>query len=133
MGNVIQIQKSNAIAISKTSSINVNNVKSTKANQQQTIKLVNQSVGGAGGPTNQTQATTIKHGTASIVKTITSTAMSTMSHPTTIQPKTQTKTPYSIQNAKGIHQPMIGAATIVPAPSKSQLSSVHSNISTHSR
>lgn len=129
IGNVIQIQKSNAIAINKASSINVNNVKSTKANQQQhAIKLVNQTIGGVGGSINS--AATIKHGNASVVKTITSTAISAMSNPTTIQPKNQTKTSYSMQTAKVQHQQP--PAALQPHP-KSQLSSVHSNISTHSR
>lgn len=140
MGNVIQIQKPNAIAINKTSSINVNNVKSTKANQQQTIKLVNQTIGGFSGSTNASAAAAtamaqIKHGNASVVKTITSTAINTMSNPITIQPKNQTKTAYSMQSAKIVQQPQ--AVTIAtnagPQLSKSQLSNVHSNMSTHSR
>lgn len=148
IGNVIQIQKSNTNALNKTNSINVNNIKSTKTNQQQAIKLVHQTIGGVGGSTNQ--SATIKHGNASVVKTITSTAISSMSNPITIQPKNQTKTPsYTVQTTRvqqhhQHHQP--------PPPSpqqqqqlqlqqqqqqqqshKSQLTGVHSNISTHSR
>lgn len=134
MGNVIQIQKPNSIAINKTS-INVNNLKSTKANQQQTIKLVNQTMGGVSGSTNATAAQ-IKHGNASVVKTITSTAINTMSNPITIQPKNQTKTAYSVQSAKIVQQQQpqtVTIATNAGPQSKSQLSSAHSNIITHSR
>lgn len=136
MGNVIQIQKPNTIAINKTSSINVNNVKSTKANQQQTIKLVNQTIGGVSGSTNTTAAMAqIKHGNASVVKTITSTAINTMSNPITIQPKNQTKTAYSMQSAKIVQQQpqAVTITTNAGLQSKSQLSSAHSNLSTHSR
>lgn len=138
MGNVIQIQKPNTIAINKASSINVNNIKSTKANQQQTIKLVNQTISGISGSTNTTAsamaAAQIKHGNASVVKTITSTAINTMSNPITIQPKNQTKTAYSMQSAKIVQQPQaVTIATNVGPQSKSQLASAHSNISIHSR
>lgn len=115
------------MAINKASSINVNNIKSTKANQQQTIKLVNQTIGSA----NQTTvAAQIKHGNASVVKTITSTALNAMSNPITIQPKNQTKTAYSMQTAKIVQQPQAVtiATNIAPQP-KSQLSSAHSNLS----
>lgn len=120
MPNVIQIQKTNAIALNKANSLNVNNVKSTKANQQ-SIKLVNQTViSGTGGAT----TATIKHGNTSAVKTITSAAINAMTNPNSLHQKNPTKTAYGIQNSKTPHQ--------LPQQ-KSQLSAVHSNISTHSR
>lgn len=119
----------------------MNNLKSTKANQQQTIKLVNQTIGSVSGATNATvssaaAAAQIKHGNASVVKTITSTAINAMSNPITIQPKNQTKTTYSVQSAKIVQQQQpqtVTIATNAGPQSKSQLSSAHSNISTHSR
>lgn len=120
MSNVIQIQKPNAIAINKTNSLNVNNIKSTKANQQ-SIKLVNQTVigGGAGAG-----GGTVKHGNTTAVKTITSTAINAITNPNALQQKNQTKATYGVQNSKALHQ---------TPQQKSQLSTVHSNISTHSR
>lgn len=136
MANVIQIQKPNTMTINKAGGINVNNVKSTKANQQQTIKLVNQTIGGVSVNTTASVAAQIKHGNASVVKTMTGTAINTMSNPITIQPKNQTKTTYSMQSAKIVQQPQaVTIATNIASQSKSQLSSAHahSNISTHNR
>lgn len=122
MSNVIQIQKPNAIAINKTNSLNVNNIKSTKSNQQ-SIKLVNQTVIGGGGGAGAGGGT-VKHGNTTAVKTITSTAISAVTNPNALQQKNQTKATYGVQNSKALHQ---------PPQQKSQLSTVHSNISTHSR
>ncbi|XP_031630526.1 inactive histone-lysine N-methyltransferase 2E isoform X2 [Contarinia nasturtii] len=117
MSNVIQIQKPNTIAITKTNSLNVNNIKSTKANQQ-AIKLVNQTIGGSGGGV----TSTIKHGNAGTVKTITT--INAISNPNTLQQKNQIKASYGVQNSKTSHQPL---------QQKSQFTGVHSNISSHSR
>lgn len=119
VGNVIQIQKPSTISINKTSSLNVNSVKSTKGNQQ-SIKLVNQTIGVVSG----TPAATIKHGNVSTIKTVTSTAIGNMTNPSVIQQKNQTKIPYSVQNSKTSHQ---------PSQQKTQVLGVHGNISTHNR
>lgn len=119
MGSIIQIQKPNAIAVNKTNSLNVNNVKSTKMNQQP-IKLVNQTIGGISG----IASATIKHGNTSVVKTVTSTAIGTLTNPNAIQQKNQTKNLYGVQNSKTSQQ---------PPQLKSQVHGVHSNISTYNR
>lgn len=98
----MQIQKPNAISIGKATSLNMSNIKSTK-NNQQTIKLVNQTIGGSG----SVNTTTIKHVSSTGIKTISSTPINSVTignsavtpiNSNAIQQKNQTKSSKLFKN-----------------------------------